>query len=80
MDWQERLISLFVYTCNHYEDYLWSDCQRLSNNDHPPFSDSEVIVIYLWGVIRGYQEIRDIYDYTQDHLGDWFPKLPAYAT
>ncbi len=24
MDWQERLISLFVYTSKHYDGYIWT--------------------------------------------------------
>lgn len=80
MDWQVQLIALFMYVCKHYERDLWIHCQRFSNNHQPAFSDAEVIAIYLWGVLRGHQEIQDIYDGTRDHLGDWFPKLPAYAT
>ncbi|MBF0351765.1 MAG: IS982 family transposase [SAR324 cluster bacterium] len=80
MDWQARLIALFVYISNHYDDYLWTYCQRLSPNARPEFSDPELMTVYLWGVSRGYQEIQAIHDYTHDHLLDWFPKLPAYAT
>ena len=80
MDWQERLITLFVYISKHYTDYLWTYGQRLSPNASPQFSDEEVITVYLWGVLRGYQEIRDIHEYTQDHLSEWFPKFPGYVT
>jgi len=80
MDWQERLISLFVYTSKNYEDHIWTYAQRLSPNASPEFSDSEVITIYLWGVQRGYREVSKIYQYTREHLLEWFPKLPEYAT
>lgn len=80
MDWQARLISVFVYVCNHYDDYLWAYCPRMSPNARPEFSDAEVITVYLWGVLRGHPEIQEIHDYTKDHLSDWFPRLPAYAT
>lgn len=78
MDWQLKLITLFVYTSKHYHDFLWTFCERQSNNDDPQFSDVEVIVIYLWGIIRGYHQVKEIYEYTQDHLGEWFPDLPSY--
>jgi len=78
MDWQLKLITLFVYTCNHYHDFIWTFCERQSNNDDPEFSDVEVIVIYLWGIMRGHQKVKKIYTYSKDHLSEWFPKLPSY--
>lgn len=80
MDWQGRLISIFVYVCKQYEDSLWTYGQRLSPNERPAFSDAEVLTIYLWGVLRGHQDVHAIYTYTQDHLAAWFPRLPAYVT
>jgi hypothetical protein len=80
MDWQGRLISIFVYVCNQYENSLWTYGQRLSPNDRPEFSDAEVLTIYLWGVLRGHQDVQAIHAYTKDHLAEWFPRLPAYAT
>ncbi len=67
MDWQERLISLFVYISKHYENYLWVYGERLSPNARPSFNDPEVLTIYIWGVWRGHQEIQEIDQYTQDH-------------
>jgi hypothetical protein len=80
MDWQGRLISIFVSVCKQYEDSLWTYGQRLSPNERPAVSDAEVLTIYLWGVLRGHQDVHAIYTYTQDHLAAWFPRLPAYVT
>jgi hypothetical protein len=80
MDWQERLIAIFVYISKQYEDSLWTYGQRLSPNERPAFSDVEVLTIYLWGVLRGHHAVHAIYTYTQDHLAAWFPRLPAYVT
>ena len=80
MDWQEQLITLFVHISKYHDDELLIHCQRFSNNTEPDFSDIEVISIYLWGVMRGYSEIKKIYNYSHDHLLEWFPKLPAYST
>ena len=78
MDWELKLITLFVYICNHYDEFLWVYGERQSNNDDPEFSDIEVIVIYLWGVMRGHQKVKKIYTYSKDHLSEWFPDLPSY--
>lgn len=78
MDWQIELIQLYVYIYEHYHNHLWVYCQRMSNNSAPKFSDVEVITIYLWGIMKKRHEIKDIYEYTRDHLGEWFPHLPSY--
>lgn len=80
MDWQLQLIALFVYISKHYDDYIWTYAQRMSNNSSPKFSDIEVITVYIWGVLRGFQQVQDIHQFTQDHLMEWFPKLPGYAS
>lgn len=80
MDWQERLISLFLSIDKYYKNELFLYTERLSNNNDPKFSDIEVITIYLWGIMAGHKKITSIYDYTRDHLSDWFPKIPSYPT
>ena len=61
MDWQGQLIHLFVYISKHHKHHLEIYCQRLSPNACPEFSDEEVITVYLWGVLRGHQEIKAIH-------------------
>ena len=78
MDWQDRLIGLYVYICQHYKTHLWVHAQRLSNNNRPKFTDEEVLTLYLFGIWQKHTTIKDIYTYTQDHLFDWFPDLPTY--
>ena len=65
--------------CKHYREKLWVYCQRMSNHADLSFTDEEVITIYLFGIIDGRTEITWIYEYTDRHLRDWFPKLPGYA-
>lgn len=79
MAWQDTLIRLYLYICHHYQSHLHLLAQRLSNNDQPTFTDEEVLTIYLFGIVKKHRTIRDIYDYTKDHLGDWFPQLPSYG-
>ena len=58
MDWQERLITLYVYLNKHFDEVLWSYCQRFSPNATPQLTDSEVVTIYLWGIMSKHQQIR----------------------
>ena len=77
MEWQTKLITLYCTVCDEYSTVEWK-VQRLSNNFRPQFLDEECIAIYLWGILKRRFELRSIYDYTQEHLADWFPKLPSY--
>ena len=52
----------------------------MSNNSSSEFSDTEVITVYLWGIMNGYRKIKDIHKYARNHLIEWFPNIPAYAT
>jgi hypothetical protein len=51
----------------------------MSNNSSPEFTDEEVMTIYLFGIMRKRHTIQEIYEYVQDHLHGWFPKLPSYG-
>lgn len=79
MEWSTRLIQIYLYCCEHYKSSFFVHCQRMSNNSHPNFTDEEVATIYLFGIIQGRKTIKEIYEYTQDHLQDWFPTLPSYV-
>ena len=79
MAWQDTLIQLYLYICQHYQRHLGPLALRLSNNDHPEFTDEEVLTIYLFGIIKKHRTIQDIYGYVKDHLFDWFPALPSYG-
>ena len=52
--------------------------QRQSNNFCPQFSGEECITVYLWGIGQQRFEQKTIYNYTKNHLLEWFPKLPSY--
>lgn len=78
MDWQFRLIILYVFICDQFHKELRIHCQRFSNNNTPEFTDEEVITIFLYGIIQRRFEIKSIYNYTTDHLADWYPDLPSY--
>lgn len=79
MNWKDALIYLYFIIIESKQSGIYDDLQRLSNNDSPEFTDEELMTIYLFGIIRRkYSEKKEIYNYTVDHLQDWFPKLPKY--
>ena len=79
MNWQDQLITIYLYVCKHYQNQLWVYSQRMSNYADLSFSDEEVITLYLFGVIDKAREIKKIYEYADRHLRDWFPRLPSYT-
>ena len=74
MDWQLRLITLYEFICNEYRKQLWAYCQRFSPYVALTFSDEEVLCVYLWGILDKRRDLRSIYDHTQRHLSEWFPR------
>src|SRR3546814_554775 len=78
MDWQEQLISVYLMICKEYEKKLSGYIIRISNHSNMSFTDDEVMTIYMFGVMSGYSEVKDIYRYTARHLHEWFPALPSY--
>jgi hypothetical protein len=52
----------------------------MSNNSNPKFSDTEAITVYLWGIMNGHRKIKTAHEYARNHLSEWFPDLPVYAT
>jgi hypothetical protein len=53
--------------------------ESMSSISSPKFSDTEVITVYLWGIMNGHEKVKSIYTYTKNHLSEWFPELPSYA-
>lgn len=79
---QLKLIQLYFYVCQLYEEELKWHCERFSNNQfEPKFSDCELLTTYLFGV--GFEQrfqVKQIHRYIKDHWQSWFPDLPAYQT
>ena len=80
MAWQDTLIQLYLYICDQHHRHLAHLAERFSNNQTTPrFTDEEVLTIYQFGLIRQHKTLRALYDYTGDHLSEWFPHLPSYG-
>ncbi len=79
MNWQNRLVTIYLYVCKHYQQNLWVHSQRMSHYADLSFSNEEVITLFLFGVMDKHREIKGIYEYADRHLRDWFPRLPGYV-
>ena len=76
-----KLIKIYMYICDVYESSLKFYCQRFSNNNHPIFTDQELLTVYLFcGAYQQYFKIKDIHTFTKEYLLSWFPDLPSYQT
>ena len=73
----KQISSLYCAVCDN-SSTIETVMQRQSNNFRPQFSDEECITVYLWGISQRRFEQKTIYDYTKNHLLEWFPKLPSY--
>jgi len=81
MDWEELLIKLYFEISELYLEELQWHCQRYSNNrkwQKDRISDEEVLTIYLFGILRHRRNVKEIFEYANDHLRSWFPSLPSY--
>lgn len=79
MDWQDRIISLYLTISELYDTTLKYYCERFSNNNRPVFSDEEIITIYLTGVTEGMKTVKQIHIHAKNYWLDWFPNLPGYT-
>ena len=74
-----KLIAMYLYISDIYENELRHSCQRFSNNSKPEFTDPEIMTIYLYAMhIEQRFKVKQIYEYASDHLRSWFPLLPSY--
>jgi len=79
-DKEDKLIEVYLYVCQEYETNLQFYCQRFSNNDQPEFTDQEIMTIYLFVINQEQRfKIKQIYQFAQEYLYTWFPKLPSYS-
>lgn len=75
-----KLVKIYCYVCERYEEELKYLCQRFSNNNNPKFTDQEAITIYLYSMrVEHRFKVKHIYEFASVHLRSWFPKLPSYV-
>jgi hypothetical protein len=78
-DWKNTLIRVYLFVCRRWSSGLCAVAQRQSNNSNPDFTDEEVLTIYLFGIIRKRETIKEIHEYAEDHFPEWFPDLLSYG-
>lgn len=78
MIWQKNLIKLYFYLCEDRSIQGYLQNLRMSNNGNLHFTDEEILTIYLFGIVQNMSKVKHIYQYTAQHLKDWFPQLPSY--
>jgi hypothetical protein len=76
MDWQTRLITLYLFVCEDHRQGLRAYAQRFAPHADPRFTDEEVITLYLAGILDKKREMRTIYDHARDYRREWFPPPP----
>jgi hypothetical protein len=57
---ETKLIELYLLICRLYDTQPILKQQRLSNNHRPPFSDEELLTIYIFGHLQGLTTQRRI--------------------
>ena len=78
-NWKNKLVKIYVYVCEKFEQSLQYECQRFTNNDQPDFTDQEIITIYFFAMHhQKLFKIKDIHRYAKDHLSNWLPNLNSY--
>jgi len=76
-----KLIKIYFYVCDLYEVNLKYRCGRFSNNNQPELTDQEIMTIYLYTIhVEQHFKVKQVYEFADEHLRTWFPKLGSYAS
>lgn len=74
-----KLVKIYYFICEKYEEDLQFRCWRFSNNKKPKLTDQEILTIYLFAMHhQGIFKIKQIHRFANDYLLDWFPDLGSY--
>jgi len=75
-----KLTHIYLTICDLYVNELIYVSQRFSNNDEPEFTDQEVMTVFLFAINQEQRfTISQIYNFADNYLKSWFPKLPSYV-
>jgi len=74
-----KLVKIYYYVCEKFEESLRFECERFSNNNEPKLTDQEIITIYLFVMHhQGIVKIKKIHQFAKEYLLSWFPDLGSY--
>lgn len=79
MDWQDGIISFYLWICAEYKNGLWAYNQRFAPYYHLSITDEEIATIYMCGVMEGLKDKKRIYTHAKNYWSALFPKLPSYV-
>jgi hypothetical protein len=71
---QNLLYRMQLLELRRFDEYA----KRMSNNQELELTDQEIMTIYINGIMKNRHTVKNIYEYTSDHLRNWFPKLLSY--
>lgn len=73
------LIWLYLMIDDMYKKTALQLCfLRLSNNQYPIFSDTELLTCAIFSELVGCKNRKHGYQYIRNHYSAWFPHLPSY--
>ena len=75
-----KLVEIYLYICERYDEDLKYCCQRFSNNKNQELTDQEIMTVYLY-IIHEEQrfKVKQIHRFANEYLRDWFPNLGSYS-
>jgi len=74
-----KLVKIYDYVCDKFEEHLQFECERFSNNNEPKLTDQEIITIYLFVMHhQGIFKMNKIHQFAIEYLLSWFPDLGSY--
>jgi hypothetical protein len=78
MEWQFRLVSVYIKICELWETELFTNVQRMSNYKNLAITDQEIMTVYIFAIMQQHSTVKSIFQYASDHLREWFPTLAGY--
>lgn len=77
---EDKLIEIYFYICDKFENDFQYYVKRYSNNDNPEFTDQEIMCIYIYVIFQEQRfKCKQIHRFANEYLKSWFPKLGTYA-
>ena len=74
-----KLVKLYDYVCEKFDEQLQFDSMRFSNNNTPKLTDQEIVTIYLFVMEhQGIFKMNKIHQFASEYLLSWFPDLGSY--
>jgi hypothetical protein len=74
-----KLVAIYMYISELYENELKYTCERFSNNSSPEFTDAELMTVYIFVLSEEERfKVKQIHRFAMEYLHSWFPKLPSY--